>query len=404
MQAGKLALLVFIVGVIFVQPAFAQSFREDGVRIGQQEFKDMKGIKIGQASLKTGVSTEGLYDSNVYLTSNNKKTDYISVTSPKVLLDLPLGIDERHLVQLMYTAEAGAFADQKSQNYLNQNAAANVNLRLPFGYWNINDDFKDTIDRAGTEFTSQIRRHENKVETIVGIEMNKLSYELGYSDFMKRYVDQQYATIEYNEDVYSGTAFYQLFPKTKALVEYDRGVVNYAKDSNRDSVYDQFMAGLKGELTGKIEGIAKAGVQSRDYDQAGRSGYNGFVSETGLIGIFSDRTQVTLKYVTTIIESAFENNDYYNASIVSASLEQKLTGNYSVLVKSAFSRNRYHESDTTYNVKRHDSVISEGVALQYKPRDWFKSSLGYDYTETMSNIDVKSYNDNIVSMRVDLLM
>ena len=404
MQLFKFGFAALILSVIFSQPVFAQSFREEGVRIGRHEFKDIKGYRIGQASLKAGISTEGRYDSNVYLTSNNKKSDYISITSPKFLLDLPLGIDERHLVQLMYTADAGAFSDQKDQNYLNQNAAANIKLRLPFGYLNVNNDFKDTVDRAATEFTSQVHRKENKAQATLGIEVNKLSYELGYSNFIKRYYDKTYQNIEYNEDVVSGIAYYQLLPKTKALLSYDRGFVNYTKDSTRDSVYDEFMAGLKGELTSKVVGIVKAGYQTRNYDAAGQRGYNGFVSEAGLIGSLSERTELTLKYVTTIMESSFGNNNYYNANILSAELDQKLMGNFNILLKSGFSRNLYPESDTIYNTKRADSLISEGAALQYKFKDYGKVSLGYDYKELMSNIDAKAYNDNIVSMRFDLLM
>ena len=81
MRLSKFCFLVGFLIFVSAQSVFAQSYREEGVRIGQNEFKDINGFRIGQASLKAGVSTEADFDSNVYLTSNNKKRDYINAVS-----------------------------------------------------------------------------------------------------------------------------------------------------------------------------------------------------------------------------------------------------------------------------------------------------------------------------------
>lgn len=405
MGLRKIMLGVIVLGTLTVSGAYAQTYREEGIRIGQNEFKDMNGIPVGSAArLKMGVSTEALYDSNVYLTSNNKKHDYINVTSPKFLLDVPMGIDQRHLLQLLYTADVGTFSDQKSQNYVNQNAAANLNLRLPFGYFNVNNDFKDTVDRASTEFTSQVRRKENRASAALGVEINKLTYEAAYANFLKRYYDKDFQNVEYNEDIYTGTVLYQLFPKTKALVEYSHGVVDYTKNSSRDGHYDQGMVGLKGQLTGKTVGVVKMGYQKREYNTSSRNGYEGFISETGIITDFSERTQVELKYLKNAVESTYENNSYYDMHAVILDIKQKLMGNFSILLNSKLARHLYPENDADINKKRKDTLLSEGLTLQYSIKDWGKVNLGYQYLEDISNEDSQSYNDHQVFLRFDFLI
>lgn len=401
---NKSFLVLSIVLLALVQPALAQTFRQEGVRIGAREFKDINGIRIGQGTLKSGVSLTGQHDSNVFLTSNNKKADYISILSPKVLFDLPMGIDSRHLFQALYSADMAAFSDYSSQNYINQNAGLNLNLILPFGYLNVNNDFKDTVDRSSTEFTDQIRRRENRAAAAVGVEINRLTYELAYANFIKRYDDSTYRTLEYNEDVISGTVYYQLFPKTKALVQYDHGIIDYSRDASRDASYDQFMAGLRGELTDKIMGTVKLGYQLRDYDDAGEQGYEGLVSETGIDIAFTERRSLTLKYISKALESVYGANNYYDAHMLSAEFQQKLKGGFSLLLGAGYARNLYPETDTTLSVKRADTVVSGKSTLRYEVKDNMRVNLGYEHKENLSNIDAKEYVDNLTSIRFDLVM
>ncbi len=401
---NKSFLIVSIVFLAMVQPALAQTFRQEGVRIGAREFKDINGIRIGQGTLKSGVSLTGQHDSNVFLTSNNKKADYISILSPKVLFDLPMGIDSRHLFQALYAADMAAFSDYSGQNYINQNAGLNLNLILPFGYFNVNDDFKDTVDRSSTEFTDQIRRRENRAAVAVGVEINRLTYELAFANFIKRYDDSTYRTLEYNEDVVSGTVYYQLFPKTKALVQYDHGMIDYSRDASRDASYDQFMAGLRGELTDKITGTVKLGYQLRDYDDAGEQGYEGLVSETGIDIAFTERRSLTLKYISKALESVYGANNYYDAHMLSAEFQQKLKGGFSLLLGAGYARNLYPETDTTLSVKRADTVVSGKSTLRYEVKDNMRVNLGYEHKENLSNIDSKEYVDNLTSIRFDLVM
>ncbi len=381
-------------------PAPATEYKGEGILIGGGEFADVTGIRIGKATLKTGFSTQGQFDSNVYLASNNPKRDYIFTLRPKILMDLPFGQGARHILQMMYVGEGGIFCDQTKQNYYNQNAAANLNLKLPFGYFNVNDDFRDTRDRAGTEFTTQVHRLENRVGTTIGIEKNKFTFETGYANFFKRYYQKQYEGLDYFENTFRGTVYYQMFPKTKALIDYAFGLLDYYNDRQRNGHFNQVVGGVKGELTGKTVGVAKAGFQERGYDSG--DGYTGFVGELGLITQFSEKTEVSLNYFTTPVESTSSSGNYYTGNTVRAQLDQKLFGNFSALVRSEISRDIYPQTDLGASIKRRDWIFGEGVWLYYHIKKWGKVGIGYDYRRRGSNIDSESYTDHLVSTRLDL--
>ncbi|MBU9888967.1 MAG: outer membrane beta-barrel protein [Candidatus Omnitrophica bacterium] len=407
MKVQKIALASLIAALMIAQPVFAappapaDNYRQEGIRIGGGDLQDAKGMRLGKATLKAQFDAEGQLDSNVYWTPEDKKTDYLFVLRPKALLDVPFGIDERHLLQLMYTGEGGLFANQTKQNYYNQTGAANLNMRMSSGYLNVNEAFTATSDRAGTEFTQRIDRYENRAGATVGVEINKLTFEAGYTNFFKRYLESPYTKLNYVENILRGTAFYQLFPKTKVLLDYTFGLLDYYNDGSRDGYYNQVVTGVKGELTGKTTGIAKAGFQQRDYDA--NDGYIGFVGELGLVSRLTDRTQLTVKYATTPVESTYENNNYYTENMFGMELDQKLMGKLSLLLNSSFSYNRYPEEDSVSLKKRRDFIITEGAGLKYSLKDWGRIYLGYQYKQRASNVGSQRYNDHLFTTRFSLL-
>jgi hypothetical protein len=393
MKTIKFVILCIFFYLCSAAAVFAQSYAEEGIRIGEDEFTDVIGHQLGPVNVKAKVDTDMQYDSNIFWTPNDKKADLYNVTSPYVLVNMPLGIDQRHLLQLMYNADIGTFSDYKSQNYINQYAAFNGDFKLPFGYIDVQDDFDYTSDRATTEFTSRIPRYDNIASTVVGVKFNKLSMETGYSDNIRDYVSDLYSQYSHTEDMVSETALYQILPKTKALIEYDHGWITYYKDSDRNGDYDQVRVGLKGDITGKTQALIKVGFQDRTYDNI--NGFSGFVASAGTITQFSERTKLSLNYDQSAQESVYENNNYYDMHYFYATLNQKLMSHLELILNSGISRNIYPEVDPTLFQKRMDSILVEGISLRYNIKQWAVAKLGYTFREDMSNIKAEAYNDHL---------
>jgi len=404
MKTIKFVVMCLFLGFCASNTVFAQTFNgannaydfnQEGYRIGDYEFNDVIGKQIGPVNVKGLVSSEMDYDSNIFWTPNNKKADTINVTSPGVLVDMPLGIDQRHLLQLMYNADIGTFSKYSSQNYVNQYGAFNGDFKLPFGYLDVQDQFDHTSDRAGTEFTSEVVRTDNDASAALGFKFNKLALETGYSDDIHTYESDLYSEYAYTEDMVSETAYYQLFPKTKALVEYDHGWITYYKDDFRNGAYDQERVGLKGDITGKTQALIKVGYQDRTYDNI--TGFSGFVAEVGTITEFTERTKLSLTYDQGAEESTYLNDNYYDMHYFYATLDQKLMSHLNLQLTSGISRNNYPEVDPTLFQKRQDSILVEGIAFKYNIKQWASAKISYTFREDMSNIEAESYNDHLVT-------
>jgi len=404
MKFLKSFILSALIGVVLSGYAYsADDFRVDGIIIGN-DLKKENSLSIGQANFKASLTVAEKYDNNIYLTSTDAKSDEINVVTPKLFMDLPFGIDERHNLQFLYSADLGSFSDYTTENYQNQDLTALLNFKLPFGYFALKNLYRNTQDRSATEFTTPVQRVENRSDALLGIEFNKLANEFGYAYFTKHFNNRSYDNLDYHENIYTDTAYYQLFPKTKALLEYNYGEIDYLRDITRNGSYNQIRLGLKGDLTGKTIGIVKAGYQNRQYDTESRNGYEGFVAELGLISRLSERTELKARFIDTALESTYGNNAYYNNNSFGIELNQGLIGNFSIVGTFSVDRNLYPEEDTTLYIKRRDTIWTEGLGIEYQAKDWVKAGVNYEYKEDNSNIDTKEYERSQLMASVTFMM
>lgn len=388
---------------VFATQTISQDFQPEGIVLGKDLNKE-NAISFGQAQFKAALTASERFDDNIFLTSNNKKSDYINEINPQLFMDLPFGIDERHNFQVLYDAKLGSYLDHPNQNYQDQEATGLLNFKLPFGYFALRNFFNKTSDRGGTEFTNLIRRTDNQADALFGIEFNKLAEEFNYTHFTRHFNSLDYQGYNYREDVGTSTTYYQLFPKTRALFEYNYGKIDYTTDNSRDGYFNQYRLGLKGDLTGKTIGIVKVGYQDRKYETDTQQGWNHFVAEIGLLSQISDRTQLKLRFMDTAIESVYENNNYYNNNSLTIELNQGITSRFSLNALFGVDRNLYPEVGTTVDKKRKDTILTAGLGLEYQAKDWVKAGLSYQYKEDLSNVDPQDYNQNQVTVSITFMI
>jgi hypothetical protein len=388
---------------IFETQIISEDFQPDGIVIGKTLNKE-NAINVGQARFKGAVTTSERFDDNIFLTPNDTRSDFITELNPQIFMDLPFGIDERHSFKLLYDAKLGSYSNYTSQNYQDQELTGLLNFKLPFGYFAIRDFFNKTSDRAGTEFTDLVRRTDNQADAFLGIEFNKLAEEFNYTHFTRHFDSRDFEAFNYKEDVGTSTTYYQLFPKTKALFEYNFGLLDYTTDNSRDGYFNQYRFGLKGDLTGKTIGILKFGYQDRTYKTDERSGWNHFVAEAGLINQMSDRTKLTFRFLDTATESTYDNNNYYNSNSLSAELEQGITEHLTFDALMGVDRNLYPEVGTFVAKKRKDTIWTGRVGLEYQAKDWVKAGVNYQYTKDLSNVGPQDYTDNQIMASITFMI
>lgn len=387
----------------FLTQSLSDEFKPEGIIIGEDLNKQV-GTQVGPANIKGEITVSESWDSNIFLTPDSEKSDYINEVSPKIFMDMPFGLSGRHNFSLLYAAQLGSYLKNSSQNYQNQEVTGLLNFKLPFGYFAIRDFFNKTSDRAGTEFTNLIRRTENQADALFGVEFNKLADEIDYTHFTRRFNSRDYQAFNYTEDIGTNTLYYQLFPKTKALVEYNYGVINYTKDNTRDGDFYQVRAGLKGDLTGKTVGIVKAGYQDRKYKKdSGRKGFHNFVSEVGLQSQLNERTILRVRFSQSAVESIYDNNNYYYNNSLLMELRKGMARNLTLVGLMGVDRRLYPEIGIIVPKKRRDTVWLGSLGLEYQAKEWVKAALKYTYTQDISNIYEQCYQDNTVTASITFM-
>jgi opacity protein-like surface antigen len=393
----------FALAGVFQTQTISEDFQPDGIVLGNNLNKE-NAINVGQARFKAAATVSERFDDNIFLTPSDKRSDYITELNPQIFMDLPFGIDERHNFQLLYDVKLGSYSNYTNQNYQDQDLTGLLNFKLPFGYFAIRDFFNKTSDRAGTEFTNLVRRTDNQADALLGIEFNKLAEEFNYTSFTRHFDSRDYAAYNYKEDVGTSTTYYQLFPKTKALFEYNYGQIDYTTDNSRDGYFNQYRFGLKGDLTGKTIGIVKVGYQDRTYKTGEKAGFDHFVAEAGLMSQLTDRTKLTLRFLDTVTESVYDNNNYYNNNSLTIELEQGLAGHLTLNALAGVDRNLYPEVGTIVAKKRKDTIWTGGLGLEYQVKNWVKAGLNYRYTQDMSNVNPQDYTDNQIMASVTFMI
>jgi hypothetical protein len=157
MQAVVLLLAGQAHASIWQTQILTQEFQPEGIVLGKELNKE-NAIRVGQARFRGSLTVSEMYDDNIYLDPESKTADMINEVNPRVFMDLPFGIDERHNFQVLYNARLGSYLNHSKNNYQDQDVTGLLNFQLPFGYFAFRDFFNKTSDRAGTEFTTLLRR------------------------------------------------------------------------------------------------------------------------------------------------------------------------------------------------------------------------------------------------------
>lgn len=364
-----------------------------------------EGIRIGQARLRPFVTVEQRFDGNIYFEPGGEKSDFINIISPTLQLDVPFGRGDRHFAQIIYSAEIGSFAEYTRENYFNQEIGGELRLNLPQGHFLLSNLYRDISERADTEFVKGVERSENRFEALLGLgrEGNRLSGALGYIRFSRDYQEKLFKVLEHDYSIFTLTGYYRIFPRTRLLLEFNRGEIVYERDPARDGHYDQIWIGVRGELTGKTTGLVRVGYQDRSYECPLQPDEEFVVAEIGLLSAFREGTNLQLNYQRTAAEATYLAANFYRTDRISAQLIQRLGQRFTGRASLTFEDNDFMEA-VGGTEKRADDIWTIGLGLEYYLREGMKARLGYEHRERDSNFDQHDHRRNLLSLSFTFLL
>lgn len=350
-----------------------------------------EGIDMGPCKLYPILNVEERYEDNIFLLADEEKGDFITTITPEFLLEFKCS--GKNIFNIDYKYEILHFDRHNNEDKTNNKFKAAMELYGPEYFLKLREEFKQVTNTA-TNATYFDDYRLNDAWVTVGADFNNVSFETTYQN-----LDYDYKIIDspsnYNEDIFDLTGYYQILPKTKALAEYTFGKMDYENDDTKDAQVNEFLAGIKGELSQKMTGTIKLGYQSRDYD--GRKDWKEPVTYSNVLYEISQKTKLDFTFERKAVESTYTTENYYETNAMLCKLTQKLTEKTTASFNVSYSYDEYPVTAGTV-AKRQDDIWAAKIALDIDTRRWFNSGISYEFKKRNSNVSSYDYENNITAI------
>lgn len=370
------------------------------------------GVRVGSFLVTPKADVEETYNDNVYSTTRNEKSDFITTVRPEVTARSNWS---RHALNALARAEVNKYADNSSES--NNNFVAAVDGRA--------DVMKETSIGGGLSF---VRDHEDRgnpnsigagVEpTQVDTRTAKLGAYRGLGRFNVR-VDGEAKNIDHKNGYTStgaavnnslrdrneyGTAArvgYKATDITEVFVKADMDSRVYDRKggttTNRSNHGKSAVIGANVEMTGKTKAEVFVGQAKRNYVDAALKDISELTYGAKLIWNATDLTSIIGNITRGIEETTIGASSGYVNTSYDLGVEHAVMRNAVLNASLGLANNDY--KGTAAN-QRNDDVLKAEVGGKYYFNRNLAAGLGYMFTDRSSNVANGDYSRNTVMVRL----
>ena len=197
----------------------------------------------------------------------------------------------------------------------------------------------------------------------------------------------------------SGRVFYNLGPKTSALLELTQKNIDYVTDgtNTRDSTERYVHIGARWEATAKTTGELKFGTYDKDFDSPNRPDVDGTSLAANITWSPRTYSSVTLTALTRPNETS-TGDDSYTSNYYTLAWQHGLNDKLSLNANVFSGTDDYDGVNST----RKDDLLNYGVGVSYAFKRWLSVGLNYDYSKRDSTDAASDYEANIYTLSVSL--
>jgi len=346
------------------------------------------------------------YDDNIFLEPRHQKNgDWIAVST----LGLELATadakdirDQNALFSAQYAASNFTFFKNQSQNRVDHLFHGSTALPLKdFMKVRLEEDFQKTADPPNSELTTLQKRYRNTVQTGFEYDRQDFLVSMRYQNSRDGYNTLQ--NLNSFEHVISSVWAYQCTPRISIFPEYDFGLIQYDENTtNSDSTYHQWLAGIEGDVSRKLNAMFKVGYRDSMYHDSAKADFHGWVVFSKGTYTLNDRTNVALFGERTVSESSYATNSFFVAHKIDLQLTHQFSSRLSVQSEILFLRNGYPDTTTegTQSGKRKDSIWGGSLGLRYDLTTVLSLEMKYAFKERESNFAGFDYKNNVYSIQM----
>lgn len=360
-------------------------------------------IKFGNLEVNPFVSTQESYDSNIYLTRDERKS--ATINKSVLGVDLVENLGSRYALKGGYSMELLGYSRETSvNNAVHHNANIGATGKLPKDITVMVDDkWKQTTDAATSQDTERAKRVENTLGLNVNAPLRgKFGFTLAVQHVYNNYLKNN-PTLDREEFQAGFDLDYKWQPKTKLFLSYRHGILNYQTGFTNDATFDNVELGAAGNIAPKVTGVVKAGMQMRKYgedlndakDDATTAQYSAQATWKAM-----EKTEVVALAKRGNVETNYGDARYYTSTLTDLSFTREIR-KVKAGIGLSYEDVRYSDKNNTLSAtdkKRVDENASVRLTAEYNIQKWLKADFAYTYKDRSSNFDQFEYKDNIVAL------
>jgi len=368
---------------------------------------DPVGIRLGGFMLLPDLTVQESYNSNIFATQANEKSDFITAVTPT--LDLRSNWNN-HALNLHADSTLVRFADNSSENFTDYTLGADGrvdvlrDLRLfgGAGYQLRHEPRSSPDDQGGTEPTEYEVYGSN-----LGIEkeFNRLSLRLDGK--LERYAYDDLRAVnggliraserDRDQKEIGLKAGYEIGPLRKVYVSAAYNTRDYDSLTggfNRDSDGYLITLGTQYDIDGIIFLDGYVGYRRQTYDDARLNKLDGWASGLKLTWNVTRLTTITGRLDRDISETILANSSGYFTT------RSELRADHELLRNLILSASLGYQNDSFQGISRDDDYYLAGLGAKYLINRNFTLSGGYTFRTRESNLAGSDFDENVVMLRL----
>jgi len=332
------------------------------------------------------------YNDNLLLSPTTPLRDFSEVVSPEV--GFLYGHPNRTYIGLDYLAELERFFTHEEFDANNEHVKLDTQAKFDQLTVRLRHSF---LDDAGpnSEISMWSREQQNQTTITSEYRLNsKTSVGLDYQQKFHTWLTP--GLLDYQSFVVGSTLYYQLFPKTDLLSQFNQGWVNV--DHGDHAEYQEFNIGLRGQITSKITGTVTVGYQHREFDNALPT-WNEPVASLQLEAHLTDRTSCALTATREILPAVTLANITLVSDQLKIAIQQRL---FRTVILSLGGRyEQYDYSRLPLGMNTRDMLMAQ-LGVDYNPTKWLQLGVVYRHMTTDYSTVDHAAEQNFVSLHVKI--
>ncbi len=357
-------------------------------------------LRLGPVELHPYLTVKETYSDNVFFTSDDKKSDFITSLTPGIVLQVPFRM---HTLSFNANTTFTRYSKYSSENTTDYALGGLGNFLLgSLVTLNISDAYAKGHEPRSSSSSGIIEKFRTNAAAVslTYLLANVSKVQLDYTRTTWNYQTSEFRSR--HEDLLSAYLYYRMLPKTSAFVEYDFKQVRFNDKTNGlDNKVFTGLLGLTWEVTERSKGTVKAGYLQKDFDDPSRGSLKTWTAAADVSHDFSDFTSIKLLAKRDVNESSLLGTRYFITTGLYGELTRKFLDRLAGVVRASYGEDKYSDIIPGDTEMRKDKTVAVGAGMRYYLQRWLEFVLDYNYRKRDSNIDIYKYTENAFSLTMN---